>query len=272
MSTTEPPAQRPPEWGAAISAAKRGVPLVDRAEDEFTAQQAAREFAIDARTLRQAALRQRAGKQRGLRHRVIERPGRQPDAIVFRRSELVEDLAALTCVYPGCENPAPGASGRCGSHSAKGEPAVEKTCKQCGATFTRYRSWLKERAGRGRFCTNRVNSRGSAQTMRGSPRRTLRSTPRLGVSTNTRLTSQQRSTESRRQPWPTPCTRANLSFAPPPPASSDPVSSSSTARASCSRVRTRKDRAARSPVRCGRAIRARLGQRPEDVALARALP
>jgi hypothetical protein len=73
----------------------------------------------------------------------------------FDRDELLEDLAALPrCSYPNCPTPALGRSGRCGDHAARGEPAVELTCRQCAKKFVRPRSWLAEREGRGSFCSN----------------------------------------------------------------------------------------------------------------------
>lgn len=90
-----------------------------------------------------------------LRHR-CERHSNGGQVILFKRSDLLEDLAspACQCVYPECEAAAPGRSGRCRKHAAKGEPPVELVCEQCGERFTRHRSWLKERDGRGRFCSN----------------------------------------------------------------------------------------------------------------------
>jgi hypothetical protein len=136
--------------GAKISAAKKGVRQLELAPGELTLTEAWREFKVGRAVLRDGA---ESGK---LRHRRVERPGNQPDAIVFDRGQLREDFAKWPCSYPGCDQPAPGKSGRCGEHAARGEPSVELVCQYepCGKTFVRPVSWLREREGRGHYCSN----------------------------------------------------------------------------------------------------------------------
>ncbi len=141
--------KRPPEVGAKISAAKKGVRQIKLAPGELTLTEAGRVVGIDRRTLHDGF---ESGKLRG---RPVERPGNQRDVIVVDLEQLREDLARCPCSYPGCDAPAPGRSGRCGDHAARGEPAVELTCDRCGRRFTRPVSWLAEREGRGRYCSNR---------------------------------------------------------------------------------------------------------------------
>ena len=156
-----PRPKRPPEVGAKVSAAKKGVRQLDLAPGELTLTEAWREFRVGRAVLSHGA------ENRKLRHRRVERPGRQSDAIVFYREQLREDLARWPCSYPGCEAPAPGRSGRCGDHAARGEPAVELWCQFCGARFTRPVSWLAELEGRGHYCSNECKGKAFSESRPG---------------------------------------------------------------------------------------------------------
>jgi hypothetical protein len=148
--------------GQRISAAKKGKPLVARGPNEITRQQAVRETGLSAKVLLEGADRQlpceRGEDVRpGLRHRRLPHAN-GGEVILFDSDELVEDLARLPCQW--CDLPAPGDSGRCRRHQAKKYATVELVCewKDCprnGEPFTRYGSWLREREGRGRFCSDR---------------------------------------------------------------------------------------------------------------------
>jgi hypothetical protein len=146
--------------GAKISAAKKGVRQVDLEPGELTLTEAWLEFRAEFKIGRGSL---QDGVESGkLRHRVVERPGNQPDAIVFNRDQLREDLAKWPCTYPGCDKgpdggpaPALGDCERCTGHAARGDPAVELVCQHCGKTFMRPVSWLRGREGRGHFCSNK---------------------------------------------------------------------------------------------------------------------
>jgi hypothetical protein len=149
--------------GAKISAAKKGVRQLELAPGELTLTEAVRETGLSYRVLRDGVdLPGPDGKPKLRHRRVARRSGRAPkrngaaEAIIFNREQLQEDLAACPCSYPRCNKPAPGKSGRCGDHRARGEPAVELVCQYepCGKTFVRPVSWLREREGRGHYCTN----------------------------------------------------------------------------------------------------------------------
>jgi hypothetical protein len=156
------PGSKTTQKGQRISAAKKGKPLVARDDpNELTRQEAVRETGLSAKVLLEGADRQvryEAGEdvRRGLRHRRLPHAN-GGEVIVYDCDEITEDLARpeMSCVYPGCDRPAPGNSGRCGQHAAKGDPPVSLVCQQCGETFNRYGSWLREREGRGRFCSDR---------------------------------------------------------------------------------------------------------------------
>jgi hypothetical protein len=145
--------------GAKISAAKKGVRQLELATGELTLTEAWLEFRGEFKIGRGSL---RDGVESGkLRHRRVERPGNQPDAIVFDRDQLREDLAKWPCTYPGCDKgpdggpaPALGDSERCTGHAARGDPAVELVCQHCGETFMRPVSWLRGREGRGHYCSN----------------------------------------------------------------------------------------------------------------------
>ena len=120
----------------------------------LTPRQAAAKTEVDYRTLVD-------GAKRGVLRcdwQPTSRDGKQP---MFELAELLEDLAACPCSYPGCSMPAPAGSGRCGRHRARGEASVELTCQHCGKTFTRPRSWLAEMEGRGHYCSNRCKGKGT---------------------------------------------------------------------------------------------------------------
>lgn len=134
--------------------------------EELTATEAAREFEIDERTLRDGATHVREGMTVPvLRSYLVDRP-KHPQMRVFVRGELREDLAKCPCSYPCCGAPAPGRSGRCGKHRARGVPAVELICQRCGETFLRPQSWLDGLEGRGHYCSNRCKGLGTADVDR----------------------------------------------------------------------------------------------------------
>lgn len=154
--------------GAKISAAKKGVRQLELAPGELTLTDAVRETGLGYRVLRDGVDLTGPNGEPKLRHRRIPRPcGRAAkgsgaaEAIVFDREQLDEDLAACPCSYPRCDKPAPGKSGRCGDHAARGEPAVELVCQYepCSKTFVRPVSWLREREGRGHYCSNECKGR-----------------------------------------------------------------------------------------------------------------
>jgi hypothetical protein len=153
--------KRPPEVGAKISQSKKGVRQTDLAPGELTRTEAWREFGIGRAVLLDGV---ESGK---LRHRRVERPGKQRDTIVFDREQLREDLARCPCSHPDCDPPAPapGLSGRCGKHAARGEPAVELECQYqyCEKKrFVRCVSWLAEGEGRGHYCSNECKGKAFA--------------------------------------------------------------------------------------------------------------
>jgi hypothetical protein len=86
-------------------------------QERLTPEQAASEIGIDYRTLVDGAL------YRGVRCEWAwtRRRHKQP---MFLLSELLEDLAAMPCCSPGCEEPAPGCSRRCRRHVAQGRPPI----------------------------------------------------------------------------------------------------------------------------------------------------
>jgi hypothetical protein len=142
--------------GQRISAAKKGKPLVARGPNEITRQEAVRETGLSAKVLLEGADRQVRHERgltarRGLRHRRLPHAN-GGEVILYDRDELAEDLARLPCQW--CDQPAPGDSGRCRRHQAKKYATVDLTCFQCGEPFTRHGSWLRERDGRGRFCSD----------------------------------------------------------------------------------------------------------------------
>lgn len=155
-----PGRRRRPEVGQRISAAKKGKPLVARGQNEITRQEAVRETGLSAKVLLEGADRQlrfeRGEHVRpGLRHRRL-RHANGGDVILFDRRELAEDLAHPDnrCVYPGCDQPAPGTSQRCGKHKAKGEAPVSLVCEydECpreGKPFLRHASTHRARVERG---------------------------------------------------------------------------------------------------------------------------
>jgi hypothetical protein len=147
--------------GAKISAAKKGVRQLELAPGELTLTDAVRETGLSYRVLRDGVDLPGPDGEPKLRHRRVARAcGRATkrsgaaEAIIFNREHLQEDLAACPCSYPRCNKPAPGKSGRCGDHRARGEPAIELVCQDCGRTFVRPVSWLREREGRGHYCSN----------------------------------------------------------------------------------------------------------------------
>lgn len=119
---------RSPEVGKRISRAKKGRALVARHPSEITLKQAIAETGFSRKVLYEGAIDGR------LRHRRVPRAGSQPDAFLFDRDELLEDLARRRCAYPGCEKLAPGRSGRCANHGpgAKSD-TLELVCQysQC---------------------------------------------------------------------------------------------------------------------------------------------
>jgi hypothetical protein len=72
-------------------------------------------------------------------------------------AETVEELKPKRCSYPGCDEPAPGPSGRCGEHAAGVKyPAERRYCARPGCDEDMgliHGSRLKQ--GRGVYCSNR---------------------------------------------------------------------------------------------------------------------
>jgi len=145
-----------------ISEAKKGKPQFALDPEEITLQQAVKETGFSRKVLKDGV------DDDILSHRMVERPGRQSDAIVFHLPTLRGELARRECSYPPCTEPAPGRSGRCGEHAARVKyETLELVCDQCGEQFTRPGSWLREREGRGTYCSNRCKGAAFAESRPG---------------------------------------------------------------------------------------------------------
>jgi hypothetical protein len=69
--------------------------------------------------------------------------------------ETIDELKRRGCSSPGCAEPAPGPSGRCGKHSAKVKvPAEHRQCEYCGADMGVIPG-SRLKLGRGIYCSNR---------------------------------------------------------------------------------------------------------------------